>query len=146
MEQERDDYRDLDRPQRRSVDWRSVRRRLRPVFVPLLVLCIPLTCVFGFCAVRLGKTSGCHRSKFERDRAVLAPVLAADPAFSKVKIQSNSGGGVELDGEVATRADGDRLRAAFVRLFGETQLWRLTIMVRETGELLPINSDAGYTR
>ena len=87
------------------------------------------------------------RSKFERDRAVLAPVLAADPAFSKVKIQSNSGGGVELDGEVATRADGDRLcDAAFVRLFGETQLWRLTIIVRETGELLPINSDAGYTR
>ena len=87
-----------------------------------------------------------YRSKFERDRAVLAPVLAADPAFSKVKIQSNSGGGVELDGEVPTRADGDRLRAAFVRLFGETQLWRLTIIVRETGELLPINSDAGYTR
>jgi hypothetical protein len=146
MDREREDYRDLDRRQRRSVDWGGVRRRLRPAVVPLLVLCIPVTGLFGFCAGALWEGQRMSRSKFERDRDVMAPVLAADPAFSRVEIHPNSAGGIELEGEVPTTADGERLRAAFVQRFGETQLWRMSVLVRETGKGVSRESDVPPTR
>ncbi len=73
-------------------------------------------------------------------------MLAADAAFSKVTIHPNSGGGIELSGEVPTTADGARLRAEFVRQFGETQLWRIYVVVRETGKSVPTESDVSPTR
>src|SRR4051794_12454567 len=102
MDQEREDYRDLDRPQLRSINWRQVRKRLRPAVVPLLISCLPFTCLFGFCMGGLWEDQRMYRSQFERDRDILAPVLAADPAFSSVRITPYSAGGVELEGAVRT--------------------------------------------
>lgn len=146
MGEEHDDYADLGRPRRRVVDWGLMRKRFRLAVMPLLIGCVPFACLFGFCAGGMWEDRRMYRSKFERDRDVLSPVLAADPAFSKVRIHPNSGGGIDLEGEVPTAADGERLRAAFVRLFGETQLWRISVMVRETGKSLPTESDVPSTR
>src|SRR4051812_24240576 len=98
MDQNRRDYADLDRPQRRPVDWQRWRQGLRSAVVPLLIVGVVAAFLAGYLAGALGESQRQYRARFERDRDVLAPVLAADPAFARVQLHPNSGGGVELVG------------------------------------------------
>jgi hypothetical protein len=137
MDQNRRDYVELDRTNRRDFDWRQGRKSLRTLAVPLLLLCGLTVFAVGCLVGMLAETKRQYEAKFERDQAALAPVLTTDPAFARVRIDPHSAGGVILNGEVPTTADGARLRAAFVRLFGETQAWRIEVMVRQTGKPVP---------
>jgi hypothetical protein len=131
MDQNRDDYDD-------KPNWKPVVRGhgLRKYVVPLLIACVPAACAGGFLAGWLSESIRMYREKSRHDQAVFTPVLAADPAFSKVEIHPHSAGGILLWGEVATPADGARLRAEFVRLFGETEAWRIEVLVRQTGTVI----------
>ncbi|QDV38491.1 hypothetical protein [Tautonia plasticadhaerens] len=68
-----------------------------------------------------GETNAYHR-RFLDDRALLKPILAADPAFSGVEIEELSIGAASLSGEVDSAEDLDRLRAEVIRVFGESRV------------------------
>jgi hypothetical protein len=91
---------------------------------------VALAFVVGLCtAFQVGWEAGqyaqAHR-EFERryaeDRKLVAPVLAADPAFQRIVTVNFPVAGICLDGPVETRDDYDRLRAEMVRLFGEPRI------------------------
>jgi hypothetical protein len=62
---------------------------------------------------------GCYHRRYLAERDILAPALAADPAFARVEIHERSNGGVYFFGDVPTSADLDRLRGLTVRAIGE---------------------------
>ena len=66
-----------------------------------------------------------HR-QFLAERELIGPVLAGDPAFEKVVIHENAGGGAFLAGEVRTADDLERLRRELVRVLGGTKAEFLT--------------------
>jgi hypothetical protein len=136
MDQNRRDYGDLDQSQRRPVRWERWRRRmhLRPFVVPAIVLLVLVTFAAGYFVGAVSESQRQYRAKYERDRAAIVPVLAADPAFSKVAISPYGGGGLLLEGSVVTPADAARLRDEFVRLFGETEVRRIAVQVSQTGQ------------
>ncbi len=59
--------------------------------------------------------------RFQEESEALAPIIANDLAFSRVRIESFSGGGADMSGTVATREDLLRLRAAYVSAIGEAR-------------------------
>ncbi len=92
-----------------------------------IVLLLSHFCIGGL-AWGLGFLQGgaqIDRARTAEERELLAPVLAADPAFKDVTLEKNSSGGVYLSGSVPTAADSDRLRALVVKQIGEAWLqWR----------------------
>ena len=60
--------------------------------------------------------------RYEEDCASAAPVLAADPAFRRLKTARYPVLGFCLEGPVAKQDDYDRLRAEMARLFGEPRV------------------------
>src|SRR5262249_14821667 len=64
-------------------------------------------------------TRDAYPLRYLEERAAIAPVIAADPAFAHVEVGERSNGGVELVGEVPTPGDLNRLRALIVRRLGE---------------------------
>jgi hypothetical protein len=136
MSQEREDYADRDQPRRRAAGSPQLWRRLhlRPFLVPAIAVLVLVTFGVGYFVGAVTESRQQQRAKFRRDAAAIAPVLAADPAFGRVEVRGRDGGGILLAGEVATPADGARLRAAFVRLFGEPDVWRIETVVKQTGK------------
>jgi hypothetical protein len=59
------------------------------------------------------------KARYQEERTILGPALAADPAFSSVRMSRRSYGGVSLFGTVARDADLERLKNKAVQLLGE---------------------------
>ncbi|MFO0927251.1 MAG: hypothetical protein U0736_09455 [Gemmataceae bacterium] len=93
-----------------------------------------LAYLFGLCSgVILGElrvSFSMHHQQYLEEHAAVAPLLASDPAYAKVKIHEYTGGGLYLTGEVPTEADRDRLQAAIARAIGE----RRTREIYSTGK------------
>lgn len=69
---------------------------------------------------------GCKTRRFEAEKVMLAPVLAADPAMSQLKMEMYTADGTaDLYGEVATKEDLERLRSRIRPLVGESRLKQL---------------------
>lgn len=76
---------------------------------------------------------GAHmdRERTAEERELLAPILAADPAFKNVTLEKMSSGGVNLQGEVPTTADRERLEKLVAARIGEHWLeWRRSVGVK----------------
>jgi hypothetical protein len=63
-----------------------------------------------------------HNQQYERDAALVYPLLSGDPAFHRLGPLNYPVGGFCLVGTVPTQADHDRLRAELVRLLGEPRM------------------------
>lgn len=60
-----------------------------------------------------------YHSRYLEEREVVAPLLAADPAFVNIELCERSSGGIYLVGQVPTAADFERLRLQVARTVGE---------------------------
>ena len=82
-----------------------------------------LGCCFGSgVVVGLLRKEGEYRNEqYRRERELIAPILAADPAYSRIEIYPLSVGGISLVGGVPTAADKDRLREQVIRAVGEAR-------------------------
>ena len=86
--------------------------------------------LIGVCAAfyvgwHVGRWSGVHHEferRFEKERHLASPVLAADPAYQRLVPVNFPVLGFCLGGPVPTKADHDRLRTEMVRLFGEPRI------------------------
>jgi len=80
---------------------------------------------FAFtCGLAIGVFYGHLMAKHRRyleERALLMPILAADPAFARVEVGEYSDGGAYLVGEVPTARDLDRLSDRVARTLGESR-------------------------
>jgi hypothetical protein len=68
----------------------------------------------------VAESAASHR-RFLEERDLMAPELAADPAWNGVTIRERSDGGIWLSGQVATAADRDRLHMTVARVLGESR-------------------------
>jgi hypothetical protein len=80
-----------------------------------LGLCLSTGLVLGL----LGGEQSVYHRRFLEEQEAIAPLLASDPAFSKVELHEYSAGGVYLMGEVSTAEDLSRLRVGVIRAVGE---------------------------
>lgn len=85
-------------------------------------LVLPFSC-FGVGLI-LGALYGSlntYHLRYLEERAIIAPILAKDPAFAAVEIHERSDGGVWLLGEVPAPEDRERLRTSVTRALGESR-------------------------
>jgi hypothetical protein len=68
-----------------------------------------------------GNSEAYHRRYLE-ERAVIAPIVADDPAFARVSVEELSSGGIYLVGEVSTPEDLERLRGRVEQAIGELRV------------------------
>ena len=91
---------------------------------PLLIAGGLVICGLCFgCGLLVGLAGGdiqCYQRRTEEERAMVAPVLAADPGFAGLKLEPRSDGGILLYGTLPAD-DHERLRTALVRGVGETR-------------------------
>jgi hypothetical protein len=128
MGQEHDDYREVDAPPPRRVDWR-LRERFRSLLTPAVVLSLPVAFVVGFRAGHgHAEAARCHE-RYLADAEAFAPVLGTDPAFARVRLSEDGCGRLGVTGTVDSAAAAQRLRAEYARLFGEAQLGRVKLAV-----------------
>jgi hypothetical protein len=86
--------------------------------------------VIGLCAAfkvgwEAGQFAAVHREferRYEAERELVAPVLAADPAFRRLVTVNFPVAGICLAGPVDNWSDYNRLRAEMLRLFGEPRI------------------------
>lgn len=97
--------------------------------MPALVLCIPAAFLIGFVVGTWRAEYRQFHERFLRERDAFAPVLASDPAYSRVWVYEYTAGGICVSGEVDSPRDAARLRSGFVRLFGEAEIWRFEVDV-----------------
>jgi hypothetical protein len=88
------------------------------------------------CAWFIGGHAGEVRERHhrcDRERELVAPVLAADPAFGRVEVVDDTapGGGLLLLGPVKNRDDRQRLRAKVAHLFGDPRADAALMLVYE---------------
>ncbi len=94
------------------------------------LLLVVVAVVFGIGAGfavgwQLGQYYAVHREfeqRYAAERSLVAPVLAADPAFRQITTVNFPVAGICLGGPLETRDDYERLRAAMLRLFGEPRI------------------------
>ena len=60
-----------------------------------------------------------YKQQYLEEKELVAPILASDPAFSRVELEPRPGGGILLFGAVPTSDDKDRLRDKTTRAVGE---------------------------
>src|SRR5262245_19486207 len=80
------------------------------------------------CSYWVGELRGerdCQHSQYLFEKRVIEPVLTGDQAFSRIKIEEFSGGGVFLVGDVATENDREKLRQGIIRVLGLSSIDRL---------------------
>ena len=125
--------------------WREIRLRLfatpalanavpgQSVFVARRILLFASSIlVLGFCTTSglvvglLGGERGAYYRRFLEEKELIAPLLAADPAFAQVKLVEYSGGGALLVGKVPAAEDLGRLRTVLEKAVGES--WARTMM------------------
>lgn len=68
-----------------------------------------------------GEASAYHR-RFLADRAILEPIIAADPAYAGVEVMEMSIGAGHLYGRVGSDGALDRLRGEVARVLGESRV------------------------
>lgn len=84
-----------------------------------LLFAVVVTFAVGcFCGALWNSSRTQHR-QYEKERNLIAPVLASDPAFARVKIHENSAGGAFLEGPVPSAKDLGQLRAKLIQVLGE---------------------------
>ena len=59
------------------------------------------------------------------EQQLIAPILAADPAFRRLTIHEFSGGGAYISGDVPTSEDYDRLHSRLVQAIGSHRADRI---------------------
>lgn len=74
-------------------------------------------CGFGFGVVYSELST--YARQYGKERELIDPTLASDPAFANLQCNQRSNGGVSLSGTVPTWDDRDRLRERLTRLVGE---------------------------
>ena len=96
--------------------------------VVLILGTVIICCLCFGCGLTIGLFSGMvqyHQQRYVEEREVVAPVLASDPAFSRVELEQRSTGGILLFGAVPTLNDKDRLRDMLVHAVGERRAGRI---------------------
>lgn len=87
--------------------------------------CGTFSCGIGFGLIY--RTEQVYQEQYLRERELLEPLLASDPAFADVRCHRRSNGGAFLGGTVPARADHDRLCERLTRLVGEARARELVI-------------------
>jgi hypothetical protein len=91
---------------------------------------------FGFCfglGFAMGLGIGEQRKyteQYHRERELVAPILASDPAFTEIAISQRSNGGIWLSGVVPTPQDISRLRESLIRAVGALRTEQLLSGIR----------------
>lgn len=63
--------------------------------------------------------SRAERRRYEEEKRLLEPVLAADPAFANLSISQSAYGVAVISGDVPTEADRERLREVVTQALGK---------------------------
>jgi len=63
-----------------------------------------------------------YERRYEEERQLVAPILAADAAFLRIVTVNFPVAGICLAGYVPSQKDYDRLREKIIRLFGESRV------------------------
>jgi hypothetical protein len=107
----------------------SNRRRLYPdrlVLINLAIVLSSASCfgvglVFGVFFGGARTTESEYQERYLRERELVEPVLAQDPAYQEIKVHRRSSGGIFLSGVVSTSHERTKLFEALVRVFGESR-------------------------
>ena len=105
----------------------NLSRRVLIVFAALL----SFGCCFGTglgLGVMIGEQNR-YTEQYRRERGLVEPILAGDPAFAGVDILPRSNGGICLIGDVPAHQDFARLREALTRAVGEPRAEEILIAV-----------------
>ena len=90
--------------------------------VVLILGAVIICCLCFGCGLTIGLFSGMvqyYKQRYLEEKELVAPILASDPAFSRVELEPRPGGGILLFGAVPTSDDKDRLRDKTTRAVGE---------------------------
>jgi hypothetical protein len=79
----------------------------------------------------MSSTQRKYNEQYHRERELVEPILANDPAFADVRLGQRSSGGIWLEGTVPTERDRSRLREAIVRAVGESRADEILIAVSD---------------
>ena len=91
--------------------------RLRSALICLAV--IGFAFVSGYMLGWFRGNQQIYNNRFQEERTIVAPILAGDPAFSRIEIHARSNGGIYLQGELDSKLDQNRLRTQIDRSLGE---------------------------
>ena len=94
----------------------------RLFWIPLTLAGFALCFSAGLLIGLLAGERGAYHRRYLEERALVAPLLAADPAFGNIEILERSDGGIDLSGQVDTPADRDRLRELMVQSIGNDRV------------------------
>jgi hypothetical protein len=90
-----------------------------------------LSCCFGS-GVLVGVFSNegqRKRDQYDRERALITPILAEKPDFANIRIEPMSAGGIYLVGTVPTKLDHEQLQEKIVRAVGESRAREIMVAV-----------------
>lgn len=106
-------------------------RRKVPVGWLLVAMALGSSCAW-FIGGHTGEIRERHR-RCDRERELVIPALATDPAFGRVEVVDDTapGGGILLLGPVKSRDDRHRLRTKIAHLFGEPRADDTLMLVYE---------------
>lgn len=79
------------------------------------------SCLFS-CGLGYGllyRTEQTYQEQYLKERELIEPLLASDPAFAGLECSRRSAGGVDLVGVVPAQSDRERLSERIIRLVGE---------------------------
>jgi hypothetical protein len=79
----------------------------------------------SYAGYQYGQFHALHRDferRYEEDRGLVAPLLAADPAFRRIVTENFPVAGICLAGPVESQEDLRRLHGEMARLFGERRV------------------------
>lgn len=62
-----------------------------------------------------------YHERYLRERELVEPVLAQDPAYQEIKVHRKSSGGIFLTGVVASAQERTKLFEALIRVVGESR-------------------------
>lgn len=91
----------------------------RLFFLGVVLALLTLTSIVGYCLGTVAGMQSERRYRFDFEKEQIAPILAANPAFAKVRpIMRPLTGELNLVGEVSTTTDLEHLRSKIVPLLG----------------------------
>jgi hypothetical protein len=110
-------------PGRNWITW----RRALLVFTTLLSFggCFGAGVLFGVARNQEAE----YHERYLRERELVEPILASDPAFADIKVSRRSSGGISLTGAVSSPQDRLKLFEALIRVVGEPRAKELIIGV-----------------
>jgi hypothetical protein len=137
----------------RDLGWRRVSLGLPPtplwhafaqtVFVATAVLLLFFVGGAGCIAGALFSSMNEYSRQSQMEFELVSPILSHDPAYSSLRIERLSSGGISISGHVPSEEDRERLKADCYHLFGERRAKEIcqTIDIRNpTPPKNPINT------